>query len=129
MPAYSDQTLKKYLVEFFVGEDMSFLTIESSSFRNIIQFLRPGAFVPKADSLKNSIMSTFKTKLVELRAFWADIDSRISFTTDIWSAPNNIPFMAITGHWIDPNFKLRSVLMDFVALPGSHTGIAIEKVT
>jgi uncharacterized C2H2 Zn-finger protein len=128
MPAFSDQTLKEHLVEFFVAEDMSFVTIESSSFRNLIHLLRPGVFVPKADSLKNSIMSTFKTKLVQLRAFWASIDSRISFTTDIWSAPNDIPFMAITGHWIDRNFKLWSMLIDFVALPGSHTGIAIEKV-
>ena len=110
MPAFSDQTLKEYLVEFVVSEDISFITIESSSFRNLIHLLRPGVFVPKADSLKNSIMSTFKTKLLQLRAFWASIDSRISFTTDIWSAPNDIPFMAITGHWIDPNFKLWSNL-------------------
>jgi hypothetical protein len=63
-----------------------------------------------------------------MRAVWASIVSCISSTTDIWSAPNDIPFMAITGHWIDCNFKMRSMLMDFVALPGSHTGIAIEKV-
>jgi hypothetical protein len=73
-------------------------------------------------------MSTFKTKLGQMRAFWASIDSRISFTTDIWSAPNDIPFMAITGHWIDRNFKMRSMLIDFVPLPGSHTGSFIEKV-
>jgi hypothetical protein len=42
MPAFSDQTLKEYLVEFFVAEDMSFVTIESSSFRKLIHLLRPG---------------------------------------------------------------------------------------
>ena len=128
MPQYSEEKLKEFLIRFFVVEDIAFQTVESLSFRELLHLMRPGSFIPKADSLKNGIMSTFKTKLSKMRSLWATIDSRISFTTDIWSAPNDIPFMAITGHWIDPDFKMRSMLMDFVALPGSHTGIAIEKV-
>lgn len=128
MPVFSEQRLKDFLVRFFVVEDISFQTVESLAFRELLHFMRPGSFIPKADSLKNSIMTTFKTNLKQMRAFWAGIDSKISFTTDIWSAPNDIPFMAITGHWIDRNFKMRSMLMDFVALPGSHAGTAIEKV-
>ena len=83
MPLYSEQKLKEYLVRFFVVEDISFLTVESVAFRELLHFMRPGSFIPKADSLKYGIMSTFKTKLEQMRAFWASIDSRISFTTDI----------------------------------------------
>jgi hypothetical protein len=77
MPVYSEQKLKEFLVRLFVVEDISFLTVESVAFRELLHFMRPGCFIPKADSLKNSIMSTFKTKLVQLRAFWASIDSNL----------------------------------------------------
>jgi hypothetical protein len=30
--------------------------------------------------------------------------------------------MAITVHWIDDTWKLHNILLDFVAVPGSHTG-------
>jgi hypothetical protein len=81
--------------------------------------MRPESVIPKPGSLKKNIIKTFEKKRIEMRAVWNSIDSRISFTTDIWSAPNDNPFMAITGHWIDCNFKMRSMLMNFVALPGN----------
>ena len=36
--------------------------------------------------------------------------------------------MAITGSWIDDNWELKKDLLEFVSIPGSHTGsnIAIE---
>ena len=63
----------------------------------------------------------------EMITFFFNVESRISFTTDIWTSPNDLAFMAITAHWICPDFKMHSVLMDFVELNCSHSGVNIEK--
>jgi hypothetical protein len=57
---------------------------------------------------------------------------KISFTTDGWSDPNQIPFMAVTAHWIEAieekmstgskKLQLRANLIGFHKLPGRHTG-------
>ena len=54
--------------------------------------------------------------------------SRISFTTDIWTSPNQIEYMAITYHYIDEDFKLKAGLLDFFPFPGSHTGEDIGRM-
>ena len=38
------------------------------------------------------------------------------------------PYMAITGHYIDDNWVLHSTLLDFVYIPGSHTGFRIYEM-
>jgi hypothetical protein len=101
--------------------------LESKEFKDLVQLLNPETRIVKADQLKNGIMDKFfdmKRKMVQ---FFNSIDSRISFTTDIWTSPNDLAFMAITAHWISPDFKLHSILMDFIQMNGSHTGENIEK--
>lgn len=48
--------------------------------------------------------------------------SKISFTTDLWTSPNNLPFMAITAHYIDDTWKIHAELIDFICLLGKHSG-------
>jgi hypothetical protein len=59
---------------------------------------------------------------------------KISFTTDAWSDPNQVSFMAVTAHWIqaieqktptggvDKKLHLRADLIGFHKLPGRHSG-------
>ena len=54
-------------------------------------------------------------------------------TMDIWTDPNNVPYMATTAHWIEAttvatatgtqyHLNLCSDLIGFTFLEGSHTG-------
>lgn len=58
---------------------------------------------------------------------------KISFTTDAWSDPNRVSFMAVTAHWIqaieektqtgvNKKLHLRADLIGFHKLPGRHSG-------
>jgi hypothetical protein len=47
---------------------------------------------------------------------------KISFVLDGWTSPNVIEFLGITAHYIDANWNLKEVLVDFVELSGSHSG-------
>lgn len=54
----------------------------------------------------------------------------ISFTSDIWSDSNRRPYVALTAHWIARDeatgaLRLKTGLIAFHDLPGSHTGEAL----
>ena len=127
IPSFSQESFYTYLVDLLVVQDLPFLLLESAEFRDLIQLLRPGTTVVKADALKNKVMDQFKKTQLQMKNFFSSIDSRISFTTDIWTSPNDLAFMAITAHWISADFVMHSMLMDFVQLFGSHSGVNIEK--
>ena len=50
------------------------------------------------------------------------IDSKISYTTDVWTATNFLAFMGITAHWITADMEQKHVTLDFIPLVGRHTG-------
>jgi len=50
------------------------------------------------------------------------MSGKISFTLDIWTSPNQFSFLRITGHWIDKNWILQSILIDFQPLQDIHSG-------
>ncbi|XP_044723739.1 uncharacterized protein HRG_01635 [Hirsutella rhossiliensis] len=52
----------------------------------------------------------------------------ISFTLDIWTAPNRVPIFAIIAHWITPEFEEREEVIEFIELKRSHTGKQLAEI-
>jgi hypothetical protein len=84
--------MESRLVRWVVLNDQSFLVVESPSFRALVDYLRPGVGLIKADGLKNLIISSFASEMTRVKQKLAALNSRVSFTTDIWTAPNGILF-------------------------------------
>lgn len=51
----------------------------------------------------------------------------MSFTIDAWTSKNTLPFLGITVHWINQEWKICSSTLDFSFLPGSHSGENLAK--
>lgn len=47
---------------------------------------------------------------------------KISFILDAWTSSNVISFLGMTCHFIDSDWNLKDVLLDFIHLTGFHTG-------
>ena len=55
------------------------------------------------------------------------LDSKVSFTTDCWTSPNNIAFMGVTAHFIDQDWQLQEYTLAFKPLTGSHSCSNLHK--
>ena len=55
----------------------------------------------------------------------ASINSKISFTIDIWTSLNNKFFIAAIAHYIDDDWNIRGLLVDFSLISGRHDGANI----
>jgi hypothetical protein len=53
---------------------------------------------------------------------------RISLTTNAWSDNNKMDYIAVTGHYITPDFKTHSLLLDIIKIPEPvHLGLYLYK--
>ena len=60
---------------------------------------------------------------------------QVSFTTDLWSDPDQKPYMAVTAHWLElahlqggqKKIIIRADLVGFVHVPGHHSGDRLAK--
>jgi hypothetical protein len=47
---------------------------------------------------------------------------KISFSVDIWTSLNSLSFLAITCHYLDNDWNIKNILLDFIHICGAHTG-------
>lgn len=123
---FDQTTFEHHVVEFIVGADLPFLLIENEKFWDLVKYLNPGVTKFKADKFKQLVMKEFDKMQAQIKSFVQGIESRISFSTDVWTSPNSLSFMAVHAHFVDAEYKLNSLMLDFAMIPGSHTGERIN---
>ncbi|CAG8851706.1 19813_t:CDS:2, partial [Gigaspora margarita] len=52
-----------------------------------------------------------------------NISSKLSFISDLWTSPNNKLYISATVHYIDENWALKEIIIDFGLLSGKHNGV------
>ncbi|GBC53601.2 ribonuclease H-like protein [Rhizophagus irregularis DAOM 181602=DAOM 197198] len=99
---------------------------ENAKFKDMISFIRPGIYIPCANTLRRDLTENFKNAKERFRQELQETPGRLSFTVDAWTSKNQIPFLGISVHWINENWELKCTTLDFCILSGPHTGINLS---
>ncbi|CAB5376032.1 unnamed protein product [Rhizophagus irregularis] len=124
---FSNEIFRKNLAEWIAADDQPFTVVESPEFHHVIHSCNPMAFIPSADTVKTDILKLYKTHQSNMQDLLQNTPGKISFAIDAWTSPNIIGFLGITGHFIDVDWNLRNVLVDFIDLSGPHSGANLAK--
>ena len=108
----------KGLIEWIIVNQHPFTIVEEPKFINFIHTLSPHAILISADTVKNKIMELYRNNVDKIQEIFQDISGKISFTIDIWTSPSTKSFLSITAHYIDKDWNLRNVLVDFIQIFG-----------
>lgn len=118
--------MRNKLIKWIVTNQHSFTIVEEPSFINFIHSLNPAAQIPSADTVKRIILNSYETKKIQLQNIFQEFSGRISFTLDIWTSPSTKSFLALTAHFINKEWKLQNIILDFIQIYDSHTGNNIK---
>ena len=67
------------------------------------------------------IMAQYEFERKKAIQYMAGIQSRVATTTDLWTSSNQKRgYMAITAHFVDESWKLRSIIMRYFLVTDSH---------
>ncbi|CAB5351658.1 unnamed protein product [Rhizophagus irregularis] len=119
---FSNELFRAKLVEWIATDDQPFTVVESPEFRYVIQICNAEAQIPTADTIKSDILKLYKSYHINIQNILQNTPGKISFALDAWTSPNVIGFLGITGHYIDADWNIKDILVDFVNLSGSHSG-------
>jgi hypothetical protein len=113
---------KKYLARLIVRGNHPFTLVEEEDFRPMLEHFRPGFSIPSAKTIREEVVKMYGEESGHVRDRLRKADSRISLSLDCWASPNTKAFLGITAHYIDDAWTPHSLVLDFVHLPGTHTG-------
>jgi BED zinc finger len=117
--------LRELLVEWIVDRRHPFVEVESSAFRNFVEYLNPLAVnkVPKsANTVRADIVKCFQVAKKTINQSLQTSKSKIHLTFDLWSSPNYKSIIAIVGHWTNSEGKVETATLALREILGGHRG-------
>jgi hypothetical protein len=98
-----------------------FRIVEEINFINFIHSIHPTTHIPTSDTIKSYIIKSYEKDKKIIQNTLTNLLGKISFTTDCWTSPSAKSFMAITAHFVDNNWELKHILLDFIEIY-DHSG-------
>lgn len=118
-----DQALLKMIIKDF----QPFKIVEDEGFKHFVQELNPSYQIPNRHTLsKVHIPSLYQKCLNETKDLVKSEAVSGCITTDCWTSRNNTSFIAITFHFINNNFTLKSVLLGCHEFSENHTSLNLS---
>lgn len=112
---------------WFVKTRQPLSAVESTEFQEMFLAHGTQCAYKSRTTLRNHIYDDFTVRRQRLRLELHNNCVSISFTLDIWTAPNRVPIFAVIAHWYTESFEEREEVIEFLELHESHTGESLAK--
>ncbi|XP_015118459.1 uncharacterized protein LOC107042094 [Diachasma alloeum] len=111
-----------------VNPDQRLITEMHSTSQKFFTKLNPDVKMPKRDTAKRMVIRQHAKREEKIKTLLHHNSSKVSFTIDVWTSFNGRSYYGITIHYVGNDWKIHSLVLDFVPARGSHTGKAIAKI-
>ncbi len=113
--SFDQEASRKELVKMIIVHEYPICMVEHDGFRSYSASLQPLFKIPSRNTIKSDILKLYEEKRTSLMRELDSLDSRISVTTDMWTAEHQKKgYMAITAHYIDSSWILQKRLLRYV---------------
>ncbi|KAL0355786.1 UNVERIFIED_CONTAM: hypothetical protein Sradi_4025500 [Sesamum radiatum] len=103
--------------------------VEHIGFRRFVASLQPCFNIVSRKTVKSDIMRIYGDEKVKCFQLLDKLKCRVAITIDMWTSSNNKKgFMAVTAHFVDDSWTLRSFILRFVYVPAPHTAEVLAQV-
>lgn len=103
--------------------------VDRPDFRSFLKCLAPKWKSISSRHVKEKMIPTLVSLVRDKIDTMLKNVEHLSITCDIWTDRRGKSFIGLTGHFLDVDFKLQAVLLDFIRLKGRHTGEHIRSIT
>lgn len=81
------------------------------------------------NTVKADVLSLYKREKVRLKNLITSIPGRLNLTYDLWTSIAMDGYLCLTAHFVDKNWCLQKMVLNFCFMPPPHTRIALcEKI-
>lgn len=133
------EIVREKLLRMIAVLHLPFSIVESDEFRDFVLYcspaLRGNDTLPKSGAtIKTWLLEYFLLSQLVLIQLLLESGAKIHISFDLWSSPNHYSMLGIVCHFIDRQFKARTVMLGLKRLIGPHSGenmsrLLIETIT
>ncbi|CAN1752758.1 Putative AC transposase [Linum perenne] len=109
---YNYEVAKKMLCSMILIHEYPLSIVGHLGFKRFCCALQPLFKLPCRNTIKKEILTLYELTKIKIKRKIHENRGRVAMTTDMWTATNQKRgYMAITAHYIDNSWNLRSILV------------------
>ncbi|KAL6850133.1 hypothetical protein ACP4OV_020760 [Aristida adscensionis] len=124
---FDHQKSRELMVKWCISAEIPFNKFEDPYFAPWIESMQPTFNPGGRQTIRNASVGSYEKEVQMLRNEMQNLDSRICFTSDLWTSNQQLGYICITTHYVDSNFVLKKKIIGFRDVKYPHTGLAIEE--
>lgn len=111
---FAQEVARAKLLRMVVIHEYPLSIVDHLGFRDFVLYLNPDFKLISRNTLRSDILKKYVLEKAGLKKYLEGCQSRVSITTDMWTASNQKKgYMAVTCHFIDDEWKLRSRILRY----------------
>ena len=112
---------------------MPFSIVERPDFRDLMLYASPylrqdDTLLKSGTSISHGLVTSFLACQLILVSMLQSCGTSILLSFDLWTSPNKYAFLGVVCHFIDLQWKARTVLLALQPLYGAHGGVDMAKL-
>lgn len=125
----TDMTLDEAIIEWIIDTQQPFDLVNNEKWKKMWQIaLNRPCPINSSTTLRRRIEQEFSKCQLRIYEELKASAETVSFSLDVWKAPNGKYILAVICHWTTEDFDDRQFVLHFGHLKGSHTGENMAKV-
>ncbi|CAG8451595.1 2642_t:CDS:2 [Cetraspora pellucida] len=125
LPTSKQDKIANHILAWIIDDLQPFNATTNNCFHDMILECEPRFEFPCYDKLKEKLMQSVLFAEQQLKELLQITINSFCFTTDLWSQMHQ-PYIAVTIHWISPEFNLYQALLTIQKFDYPHTEDRIE---
>jgi hypothetical protein len=123
---YSEKIIRETLCEMIIVDEMPFSTVDRMGFKKLCKVLEPRFKLPSRYTLMKDCVKLYMQTKDTMKIKFSKTGKRVCLTIDTWTSIQNMNYMCITGHLIDPSWKYQKIILAFRQV-SDHKGLTIAR--
>lgn len=120
--------IDEILTKWIINDNQSFRVVENKFFLQFVSLLNNNYKLLNRKNIALNIDTLYDKKFNDIKTMLSKIDSKFSFSFDIWSSIKRHSYLGLKIHYLDENFIYNSYTIDFYHITVSHSGENLSQI-
>lgn len=116
------------MVNWVVNTFQPFTITETNSFQKIIKATGYTQKIIKGDIVTSRVYAKVEVAKANLTSLLNRTCIIITLSLDSWTSLNKLTILGVNGTWTGPDRRVYKALLDFINVPGSHSGDNLAEI-
>jgi hypothetical protein len=127
--AFEASEFRAILLQWIVEDNIHFRKLNSPAFRRLLTYLNPKCepFIPSHSTVSRWLNSAYNQQIGVVTEHLNTAASKINLSFDMWTSRNKLCLLGVVAHFLDRQFRPRTILLALPRHKGTHHGTTIAE--